>query len=585
MLFELTLLHGFKVSSSWAGTMVWDEAAQVILTIDGTRVKTYNATTTTTTKVHTINKAHESPVTAGLWINESENIVTGCMGGYLKIWACQHTDATGAKRGRRPRWRKKNRIRSRRQGRGQQPALVESFGGHCGAITGLVRHSLNVSYVVSSGADGTLRVWDIDRLSPVTNVQLPYTMASLWAASVGGEARLLCAGTDGGIRTMVVRQVSQPLSFDTDGAQKVRYFPPLRGGAKRARIIAMDDEHDERDEEGYGWVNLPSRENLWRVCRQHCLHPFEGSHTAMKQCQTFARVSRTPRQCSLMLCIGRSVTLGAPSRGRESMYQSFKIRQTDTHNNICSPGPRIYLRNRTCDPEQHGLLLVQKKHGLWGLMSESFLFTTSAQRTAESAEGAAAFQAVDKSRSERGEGGTSILEEGTTTSSLFFAWPPLSCVVERYSHHVLSRRRRKVMCLADSGVLDIYQFGAVNAEARKLSSRKIDLHASGATATCMCLLPDTPTCVQATLDRLLASSSRADANLDGPASSDPDVGRGDGQVCRNEYGGGAGGKKGASRTPRETQDQVVAVGTSHGGLVVVETVVGGTVSRDEALEL
>lgn len=248
MLFELTLLHGFKGSSSWAGNMVWDEASQIILTIDGMRVKTYDATTTvTTTKEHTINKAHESPVTVGLWIHESENIVTGCMGGDLKIWACQHTDVTGAKRLRR---QKKKRSLSRRQGKKQQPALVESFEGHCGTITGLVRHSLNSSYVVSSGADGTLRVWDVDRLCPVTNVLLPYTIASLWATCLGGESRLSCAGTDGGVRTMVLRQVSHPLSFDADEVQRVRYFSPVRRGADEARSATADDEHDGRDEKG-----------------------------------------------------------------------------------------------------------------------------------------------------------------------------------------------------------------------------------------------------------------------------------------------------------------------------------------------
>ncbi|CAM9318987.1 unnamed protein product, partial [Hapterophycus canaliculatus] len=483
VLFDLTLLHGFKGSSSWAGHMVWDETSQVILTIDGMRVKTFDATTTKTTKVHTIKKAHESPVTVGLWIHESENIVTGCMGGVMKVWACQHTDVVGATGGRFLRRRKQKRIRSRRQGRQQQPALVESFGGHCGAFTGLVRHSLNNSYVVSSCADGTLRVWDVDRLSPITNVQFPYTMASLWATCLGGESRLLCAGTDGRIRTMVVRQVSQPLSFDEDGAQKLRYCPPFRAGGDEARSGTADHEHDG---------------------------------------------------------------------------------------------------------QQHGVILVQKKHGLWGLMSESVLLPMITPRTTESTNEAVPLETGDESREnvgylrrsyvdhERCEGETSTLGEGATMSSLFFAWPPLSCVVERYSHHVLSRWRRKVICITDFGVLDIYLFGPVNGEARKLSSRKIDLHSDGATATCMCLLPDTPNCVEATLDRLLASSSPTDATFDRPASGDADIGRGDRCGYRGKHFGGMGGKNGVHRIVRGEKDQVIAIGTSHGGVILVETVIGGT---------
>ncbi|CAN0157448.1 unnamed protein product [Scytosiphon promiscuus] len=488
LLFELTMLHGLKGSSSWAGNMVWDEASQVILTIDGTRVKTHVASTLTTTKGHTINRAHESPVTVGLWIHESENIVTGCMGGDMKIWACQHSDVTGAKRDRLLRRHKNKRTRSRRRGYRQQPALVKSFGAHCGSITGLVRHSLNSSYVISSGADGMLRVWDVDRLCAVTNVLLPYKTASLWTTCLDGESRLLCAGSDGGIRTMVLRQVSQPLSFDPDGAHNVRYFPPVRGDADAARGVTPDDEHARHDGEGH---------------------------------------------------------------------------------------------------EQHGLILVQKKHGLWGLMSESLLLPTSAQRKSDSTEGVVSLETGDGSRATVGHPLGKVADQGgsegeasevneDTTSSLFFAWPPLSSVVERYSHHVLSRRRRKVICLADPGVMDIYHFGPVNGEARKLSSRKVDLHSNGATSTCMCLLPDTPTCIEASLDRFFASSSRVDANLDRPVSGDADVWSRNGDVVGDKNRGGMGGEKGAHRIAREEKDQVVAIGTSHGGLVLVETVIGGT---------
>lgn len=221
--------------------MIWDEASQVIITIDGMKVKTFDAVTTL--NLHTIQKAHESPVTAGLWMGESENIVTGCMSGCIKLWACQHTDVNGGNSGRRrrrfrPCRRRRHRERTKKPRHGQSPALVELFEGHSNTITGLVRHCLNRSYILSCSADGTLRVWDVDRLAPVTSVQLSGAATSLWALwGPGGQCRLVYAEAEGSIRTMVVHQVYRSVSFDTEGARNVCYFPPLAGSAEEPRDV------------------------------------------------------------------------------------------------------------------------------------------------------------------------------------------------------------------------------------------------------------------------------------------------------------------------------------------------------------
>lgn len=232
--------------------MVWDEASQVIITIDGMKVKTYDAVTTL--NLHTIKKAHESPVTAGLWMGESENIITGCMGGCIKVWACQHTAVNGGNTGhrRRRRFRRRRcrrRERTQRARHGLSPALVEQFEGHSSTITGLVRHCLNRSYIVSCSADGTLRVWDVDRLAPVTSVRLPCAATSLWALwGPDGRCRVVYAEAEGSVRTMEVHQVCQPLSFDTEGARNVHYLPPLAGGeegSEEARGLLAIENCDE----------------------------------------------------------------------------------------------------------------------------------------------------------------------------------------------------------------------------------------------------------------------------------------------------------------------------------------------------
>ncbi|CBJ27928.1 conserved unknown protein [Ectocarpus siliculosus] len=424
--YELTLLHGFKGCSHWAGRMFFDERSQVIITIDGMKVQKYDAGAATT-NLYIIKRAHESPVTVVLWVGESENIVTGCMGGLLKIWACQHTDANGVKRSRRGRWRQHKRLRcarSHRKGCGRSPALVKSFEGHSGGITGLVRHCLNSSYIVSSGADGTLRVWDVDRLAAVT---------------------------------------------------------------------AVSRESD------VGLVLVQMKQGLWGLMSESLLLP-TGTQPATN---TKTSVSSTATTC---------------------------VSQAG----LIPPGT---------DESQHSFERTEGKI----------------------------------SNLEFGDGDAIALDEGNTTSSLFHSWPSLSCVVERYSHHVLSRRRRRVICLAGSGVLDTYAYDPERGEARKISSRDVDLHANGATATSMCLLPGTPDYVVASLERLLPSQTSMDAPLSDRPICGGAIGEGgNDDNYRDRPCGRTGRRKQESQVAREKVDQVVAIGTSHGGVVLVETVANGT---------
>lgn len=188
----------------------------------------------------------------------------------------------------------------------------------------------------------------------------------------------------------------------------------------------------------------------------------------------------------------------------------------------------------------------------------------------------------EMSNLEFGDGDAVDLDEGNTTSSLFHSWPSLSCVVERYSHHVLSRRRRRVICLADSGVLDTYAFDPERGEARKISSRDVDLHDNGATATSMCLLPGSPDYVVASLERLLPLQTSMDAPLSDRPICGGAIGEGgNDDNHRDRPCGRTGRRKQESQVAREKADQVVAIGTSHGGVILVETVANGTVSRDK----
>lgn len=183
---------------------------------------------------------------------------------------------------------------------------------------------------------------------------------------------------------------------------------------------------------------------------------------------------------------------------------------------------------------------------------------------------------------EFGDGDAVPLDEVNTTSSLFHSWPSLSCVVERYSHHVLSRRRRRVFCLADSGVFDTYAFDSERGEAYKISSRGIDLHANGATATSMCLLPGTPDYVVASMERFILSQSSMDASsTDRPVCGGAIGEGGDDDNYRDQPCGRTGRRKQESQVVGDKADQVVAIGTSRGGVILVETIVNGTVRRDK----
>lgn len=216
--------------------MAWDETAQVIITIDGMRVKTYDAATGINR--YKINGAHESPVTAGLWFSQSENIITGCFGGLMKVWACQHTSLNGTKQSRR---RKKGlrRRKYRRRKYVQSPALIASFKSHNGAVTGLVLHGMDSSWIISSSTDGTLRIWDVDRLVPIATVRIAGAVTSLLAHNAAnGRLRIVCTEAKGLVRMMIVHKVCETFDVATEGVQKLHYYPPatnrseeLRGGS------------------------------------------------------------------------------------------------------------------------------------------------------------------------------------------------------------------------------------------------------------------------------------------------------------------------------------------------------------------
>lgn len=224
--------------------MIFDEPSQVLAVLNGNRLKTFDVSTGKL--LYRIDNKHEA-MTSGLWFGDSELIVTGSANGMVQIWACHHTDGkprgrpnrgSGARKNSGSRCRRTN-SRSKRRSRGASfrharnslkiPALIAQFREHSGAVTGLVRHGINDSLVVSSGADGTLRVWDVNRLTAVAVVPVAWPVMSFMAyESIGGHNdRLVCAGTEGKVSMMMTERVCQFLGDATHGARRLRYYPPL----------------------------------------------------------------------------------------------------------------------------------------------------------------------------------------------------------------------------------------------------------------------------------------------------------------------------------------------------------------------
>lgn len=278
---------------------------------------------------------------------------------------------------------------------------------------------------------------------------------------------------------------------------------------------------------------------------------------------------------------------------------------------LCSHPLPCYL-GRIRDPPTLGLLLVEMDQGLWGLTSESKLSNEGGggQTSVASFKGPAIANHNLPSTSPGDEGSEGLVEVScdetkiTRTkeskaatcnapideaevrpSTIFEAWPPLLSVTERYAHHTLCRGRREVICLTDSGALHTYRYDLGGGEARKVGSWKVKLHANGATATCMCLLPKTPAFVEAPLARLVTSRACV--------TEEPGPSRGEGgqerckkanqSPCGRGGSGGMGGCKKKDQQRGEETEQVVAIGTSHGGIILVEAIIAGTVSRDPTL--
>lgn len=192
---------------------------------------------------------------------------------------------------------------------------------------------------------------------------------------------------------------------------------------------------------------------------------------------------------------------------------------------------------------------------------------------------------------------------------------PLPSVTEGYTSHALSVSRRRVVCLAAAtGKLNVYGMKEVMHEnegesekgekrgkfhpndyekqhrgendPRQLASWTITPHIKGETATCMCLLPETPSCAAGALDRVVAGAQAQSAGLrffrghehgtTRPCSSDHASGGHRWDECgASESGWGRTGK--GVNIKSHGRDAVVALGTSHGGVQLVEIVVDGSV--------
>lgn len=262
----------------------------------------------------------------------------------------------------------------------------------------------------------------------------------------------------------------------------------------------------------------------------------------------------------------------------------------------------------TTVPLPRGFLLVQMRQGLWGVMSESCILTAESGSVsrfeAETPPRPRSLfkefsqthqrqkvvrqwhQNQTKDKDDDDGDTTEALYEGNKHFALFDAWAPLPSVAERYTHHALSCRRREVICLTDSGLVNAYRFGSEKGEARKVGSWKVELQSSAAKATCMCLLPTTPAFLVATLDRLIAAHGPVPTGFGTPRGGiGEDGGEEGGNNMRERFNadGSGGGSRGARRWSFTDSDcwkgdQVIAIGTSHGAVILVETIVNGTVS-------
>lgn len=192
---------------------------------------------------------------------------------------------------------------------------------------------------------------------------------------------------------------------------------------------------------------------------------------------------------------------------------------------------------------------------------------------------------------------------------------PLPSVTEGYTCHSLSVSRRRVVCLAAAtGKLNVYGIKEVTPEnegksdkgeergkvhptdylkqqrgendPRRLSSWTITPHVKGEAATCMCLLPETPSCAAGALDRVVASARAQSTGLrffrgheqgtTRPCSSDHTTGGHRWDECGAIEGGwGRTGEGG--NTKSHGREAIAAIGTSHGGVQLVEIVVDGSV--------
>lgn len=171
---------------------------------------------------------------------------------------------------------------------------------------------------------------------------------------------------------------------------------------------------------------------------------------------------------------------------------------------------------------------------------------------------------------------TDVEEEERT---LLSSWAPLSSVTEQYIHHGLAYRSRRVMCLSDSGWLHKYSFDERKGEkVRRVGCWHIEPPLKDESVTCMCLLPNVPDCLVSTLGRLVTHAQKV-GGFDARGSDDHVMPSGSRVGCSGRERGRPWKDTTRSHAKGHHFDEgVVAFGTCLGGVLLVETIVGGTVS-------
>ncbi|CAM9572284.1 unnamed protein product [Chrysoparadoxa australica] len=267
--------------SGWISKIALDKDGLMLAVLRGPDICCH--CTHTGQLLYRIDDPSEASVGACLYIPDTHQFVTGNNLGHVLVWYCCQSSSLGSKRRKRNRRRGRRRAHLRNTHRltKTKMILLKAFDrtGHDGAVTALVQDE-NEEVVISSSLDGTLRLYNVDLLIQLAEIDaIEPVLHMIGCPALAGQGgaggfKLVCASASCCIRVWESKKMACHMGNTPAAGKRMRYLP----GA--GVIDACDASASNGDAQG-GSILVEMQGGLWGMVPENMiggdtLPPAEG---------------------------------------------------------------------------------------------------------------------------------------------------------------------------------------------------------------------------------------------------------------------------------------------------------------------